>query len=203
MGGDGGDAEAEIEVLIRARTFDRAATRALEVYGAELYGFLVSLVGHEPDAQEVFAQVGEDVWTGLPSFAFRCSMRTWLYVLARHAAARFRRSPWNHRGRRTGDSRLDDFLRETRSRTQPWLRTDVKDRFRALRESLDQDDRALLILRVDRGLSWKDVARVTLGDDVDDAALAREETRLTKRFQLLKEELRRRAKEAGLIDGDS
>jgi RNA polymerase sigma-70 factor, ECF subfamily len=198
------DLEAKLSALLREHSFDRAATLALEEYGAELYGFLVSFVGSEPDAAEVFAQVSEDLWKGLPAFTSRCTVRTWLYVLARHAAVRFGRSPWNHRGRRTGDERLDDFIGGARSRTQPWLRTDVKDRFRALRESLDPDDRALLILRVDRALSWQDIARVTLGDEaVDEVGQQREVARLTKRFQLLKEEIRRRAQEAGLIDGES
>jgi RNA polymerase sigma-70 factor (ECF subfamily) len=196
--------ETELAALVQERAFAQAATRALADYGAEVYGFLVSLLGSEPDAAEVFAQVSEDLWTGLPSFKARCSVRTWLYVLARHAAARFRRSPWNHRGRRTGDARLDDFIASARSGTQPWLRTEVKDRFRALRESLDPDDSALLILRVDRALPWQDIARVTLGDEADDeAAHEREVARLTKRFQLLKDDLRRRAREAGLIDGGS
>lgn len=200
----GEDLETELTALVRERAFDRAATRALASYGAEVYGFLMSLMGAEPEAAEVFAQVSEDLWRGLPSFKSGCSMRTWLYVLARHAAARFRRSPWNRRGRRTGDMRLDDFIASARSSTQPWLRTDVKDRFRALRESLDPDDRALLILRVDRALPWEDIARVSLGDEVvDEAAQKREVARLTKRFQLLKEDLRRRAKEAGLIEGAS
>jgi RNA polymerase sigma-70 factor (ECF subfamily) len=193
--------EPELAALVRERAFDRVATQALDQYGAELYGFLVSLVGNEADAAEVFAQVSEDFWRGLPSFASRCSMRTWLYVLARNAAARFRRSPWNHSARRTGDARLDDFVASARTRTQPWLRTDVKDRFRALRESLDPDDRALLILRVDRALAWQDIARVMLGDEVvGEEAQEREVARLTKRFQLLKEDLRRRAEEAGLIE---
>jgi RNA polymerase sigma-70 factor (ECF subfamily) len=79
------------------------------------------------------------------------------------------------------------------------LRTDVKDRFSALRESLDPDDRTLLVLRVDRSLEWKEIARVTLGCESPDAAeLVREADRLKKRFQLLKEELRRRARETGL-----
>lgn len=196
--------EAELTALVRERAFDRVATQALDQYGAELYGFLVSLVGNEPDAAEVFAQVSEDFWTGIPSFASRCSMRTWLYVLARNAASRFRRSPWNRSARRTGDARLDDFVASARSRTQPWLRTDVKDRFRALRESLDPDDRALLILRVDRALPWQDIAQVMLGDQVvAEEAQEREVARLTKRFQLLKEDLRRRAREAGLIDAES
>jgi RNA polymerase sigma-70 factor (ECF subfamily) len=198
------DLDTEILALIREGVFDQAATRALEAYGAELHGFLVSLVGNETDAVEVFAQLGEDIWKGLPSFGFRCSARTWLYVLARHAAARFRRSPWNRRGRRTGDARLDEFVAQTRERTQPWLRSEVKDRFRALRDSLDPDDRALLILRVDRALPWKDVARVTLGDEAaDEQKLARETDRVTKRFQLLKEDLHRRAQEANLLNEDS
>src|SRR6185503_6749270 len=100
-------------------------------------GFLVHLLESQPDAAEVFAQMGEDLWRGLPEFAQECSVRTWLYVLARHAAARFRRSPWNRRARRTGDDRFDALLEELRTNTQPWQRTDVKDRFAALRASLD------------------------------------------------------------------
>jgi len=197
-GAMGADLEAELAQLIQAKELDRAATLALESYGPELYGFLVSLMGNETDAAEVFGQVGEDLWKGLPSFGLGCSLRTWLYLLARHAAARFRRSPWN---RRTGDSRLDAMVENARTRTQPWQRTDVKDRFSALRESLDEDDRTLLVLRVDRGLSWEEVARVMLGVDAPAKdVLARETDRVRKRYQLVKEDLRRRAVELGLID---
>jgi RNA polymerase sigma-70 factor (ECF subfamily) len=194
----GGELEDELVALIRQKKLDSAATRALESYGPELYGFLVTYFGNEADASEVFSQLGEDLWKGLPSFALGCSVRTWLYVLARHAAARFRRSPWN---RRTGDSHLDALVESVRTRTQPWLRTDVKDRFRAVRDSLDPEDRSLLVLRVDRGLSWEEVARVMLSLEAPDAvALERESARLRKRYQALKEELRKRAHEAGLVD---
>jgi RNA polymerase sigma-70 factor (ECF subfamily) len=193
--------ETELGTLIRARELDRAATRAIESYGPELYGFLVGYLDSEADAGEVFSQVGEDLWRGLPSFAFGCTVRTWLYVLARHAAARFRRSPWNGR---TGDSRLEALIEAARTRTQPWLRTDVKDRFRALRDALDPDDRSLLVLRIDRGLAWEEVARVMLGSTAPDAdVLARETDRLRKRYQLLKDELRRRAREAGFVDDEA
>lgn len=198
MGNMGVELEAELGALIRAKQLDKAATRALKSYGPELYGFLVSFLGSEADAAEVFSQVGEDLWKGLPSFGLGCSVRTWLYVLARHAAARFRRSAWN---RRTGDSRLESLVELARTRTQPWLQTAVKDRFRALRDALDPDDRSLLVLRVDRKLSWEEVARVTLGLEApDDDCLTRETDRLRKRYQLLKDELRHRAREAGLVD---
>ena len=194
----GAELEHELVALIRAKQFDGAATRAFESYGPELYGFLVTYLGNEADAAEVFSQVAEDLWKGLPSFALGCSVRTWLYVLTRHAAARFLRSPWN---RRTGDSHLETVVALVRTRTKSWLRTDVKDRFRALREALDPEDRSLLALRVDRGLPWEEVARVTLSLEAPDAvALERESARLRKRYQVLKEELRKRAREAGLVD---
>ena len=191
--------EVELGALIRAAAYERAATLALETYGAELYGFLVNHFGGESAAGEVFGQVGEDLWKGLPGFGFRCTVRTWLYVLARNASSRYRRSPWQHQ--RTGESALDHTIAKVRTGTAPWLQTEVKDRYRALRESLDPDDRSLLVLRVDRDLPWDDCARITLEDEAaDDAAVAREAARLRKRFQFLKEDLRDRAKAAGLLD---
>ena len=90
-----------------------------------------------------------------------------------------------------------------RSQTEPWLRTDVKDRLRQLRDSLDPDDRLILVLRLDRGLSWNEVAVVTLGEEKASAeALRRESARLRKRFQDLKDELRGRAERAGLLEPD-
>src|SRR5262249_15411460 len=93
--------ERELVELIRGRDFQRAATDVLSRYGAEVYGFLINLMGSEADASEVFSQASEDLWRGLPTFRAQCSVRSWLYLLARHAAARFRRTPWN-RGGRTG-----------------------------------------------------------------------------------------------------
>jgi RNA polymerase sigma-70 factor (ECF subfamily) len=192
--------ERELVQLIREGDFQRAATHALSRYGAEVYGFLINLMGNESDASEVFSQTGEDLWRGLPSFRAQCSVRSWLYLLARHAAARFRRTPWN-RGGRTGDSRLDELVMRSRTTTAPWKRSDVKDRWRALRESLDLDDRTLLVLRVDRAMSWTQVAQVMVGrEDAERTELSREAARLRKRYQLLKEDLRRRAREMGLVN---
>lgn len=194
------EVETELATMLRAGTHDRAATLALTHYGPELYGFLVHLMGDEHAANDVFAQASEDVWRGFAGFASQCSVRTWMYVVARHAASRYRRSPWN-RGGRCGDSVLDTIVADARSRTAPWLRTEVKDKWRALREALDPDDRTLLVLRVDRDLEWTDVARVLLGgDEPSPAELQREAARLRKRFQLLKDELRVKAIAAGLVE---
>jgi len=196
------DRERQIRTFLEVRELEAAATLALRTYGPELYRFLASQVVSEADTAEVFSQVAEDLWRGLPRFGWRCSLRTWLYLLARHAAHRFRASPWN-RGGRTGDSRLDEHVAEVRGRTEPWLRTDVKDRLRRLRDALDPEDRLILVLRLDRRLPWEEVATVTLGQEAPGAeALRRESARLRKRFQDLKEELRVRARRAGLLEAD-
>lgn len=190
----------ELRVLHQHGALDKVATMALAEYGPELFGFLVHTMGDDADAAEVFSDVGENLWSALPAFEFRCSIRTWLYVLARHSASRYRRAPWNQQRRRAASSHFNELIADVRTRTQPWINTEIKDRFRALRAALAVDDRELLVLRVDRGLSWDDVARVMLGEENPSAdALRKETARLRKRYQLVKDELRRRARDAGLV----
>ena len=71
----------------------------------------------------------------------------------------------------------------------------------AIRAALDDDERALLVLRVDRQMSWNDVARVMASDDDGDSdgQLAKVAARLRKRFQSVKETIRKRAIATGLI----
>jgi len=191
--------EQELVAKIRAGAYDAAATRALEMYGSEIYGYLINYCGGESTAAEVFGQFGEDMWSGLARFSFGCAVRTWLYVIARNAASRYHRSPWQRR--HAGESALDQAIARVRTQTAPWQRTEVKDRWRELRDSLDPEDRSLLVLRIDRELSWQDCARITLADDAArDDAIAREAARLRKRFQVLKDELRARAVAAGLVE---
>src|SRR5262245_21811063 len=173
---------------------------ALAHYQTEVYSFLYARLGSESDAHEVFAQMSEDLWRGIEGFEWRSSFRTWLYTLARHAAVRFERSPANQRGRRQSLSRVADAPVRERSRTRPYLRTDVKDRFAELRATLSPDEQSLLVLRVDRLMSWEDVARVL--HDADDTALRRRTANLRHRFRQLVLRLRERAREEGIVDED-
>jgi RNA polymerase sigma-70 factor (ECF subfamily) len=194
------DLEDHIRDLREAGDMNAAATRTIEGYGPEVLGFLVTFLRDEADASDVFAQACEDLWNGLARFEGRSSMRTWFYTLARHAAARFRRSPHRRPGRHLGISQAGEAAARVRTGTLPHLRTEVKDRFAAIRDALDPEDRALLVLRVDRGLSWNDIARVLAPEEsTTDAALGRAAARLRKRFQLVKEEIRARAEQSGLL----
>ena len=195
--------EEEIQRCLGEGDLHRAATRAIEGYGPEIYGFLVILVRDPREAGEVFSQTCEDLWTGLASFEARCSMRTWLYTLARHAAVRLRRSHFCRPELRVALSEVGELAERVRTETHPHLRTDVKDRFAIIRDALEEDDRTLLVLRVDRAMSWKEIARVFSPEDENQDALDRVAVRLRKRFQLVKDEIRARARQAGLLPSDS
>lgn len=202
------DARAALERSIRERCeagdFDRATATALRGYGPELFGFLVSILRGPDPAAEAFSLLGEDIWRGLPKFGWASSFRTWAYTLARNAASRYGKGQHRRdRGRAPVSQLSVELAAEVRSATATYLRTEQKDRFTALREALPEEDQTLLILRVDRGLAWEDLARVMLDDpDATPEALKRESARLRKRFQLVKEKLLELGREAGLVGGD-
>jgi RNA polymerase sigma-70 factor, ECF subfamily len=201
------EARTQLEQAVRdacdAKDFDAAATRALEAYSSEIISFLCARLRSSSDGDEAFSMFAEDIWTGLPQFAWRCSLRTWAYTLARNAANRYKVSPQNRDERNltlAKSDRLSALIDRERTRTQLHRRTEVKNQFRALREQFDPDDQTLLILRVDRDMAWRDIAIAMSGDaDLDDDAITREAARLRKNFERLKSELRRAAEAAGLV----
>jgi RNA polymerase sigma-70 factor (ECF subfamily) len=204
------DARDALEARLRTRCeegdHDGAATDALKAYGPEIFGFLVALHRDEGDASDVFSTFSESLWRGLPKFGWQCTLRAWAYTIARNASHRFRRDARRHVHGRVGiddaPSAVEGLVHKVRTETLEYLKTEQKDRFAALRESLPKDDQTLLILRVDRKLAWEELARVTLseeeGEPTEDA-LKKESARLRKRFQLVKEKLLEMGERAGLI----
>lgn len=198
--------ESRARALCAAGDFDGAATAVLRGYGPELLGFLVAVHWDEARASDVFSELAEAIWTGLRSFAWDSSLRTWAYAIARNLTSTSRRDAarLERRAPRARDSALDGIAQAVRTQTAPFLRTETRTRLEALRDTLPEEDRMLLVLRVDRQLAWSDLARI-LGDaqgrDVRDAeALTREAARLRKRFQLVKERLHELARKEGLIE---
>jgi RNA polymerase sigma-70 factor, ECF subfamily len=193
--------ESSIRARCEARDVDNAIRLALDAYGDEVFSFLASRLHDEDVAADVFAQACEDLLQSLPSFQWRCTLRTWFYRLARGAASRYLRSPVNRADRRVPLSQVSELQQRIRSRTVAHLRSEVKDGVRALRERLDADEQQLLLLRVDRNLGWTEIAEI-LTDDDDPAELARASARLRQQFHKLKERLRELAIEQGLLATD-
>ncbi|WP_437336920.1 RNA polymerase sigma factor [Sorangium sp. So ce394] len=195
--------EREVRERCESGAVARAAELAIRGYGPEILGFLTALLRREEDPDDVFSLWCERILRGLPTFAWECSLRTFAYTIARNAAknhARDRRARERRVRPSLGTTELSAIEQQVRTETRPYLRTDAKDKLMELREALPPDDRMLLVLRLDKGLEWKDVARVMLGEEaVDQAALKREAQRLRKRFQIVKDQLVEAGRRAGLL----
>ena len=173
-----------------------AASLVLHELGPPVLGYLQAIVRDADHARDVFQLFAEELWQALPGWRVEGSLRAFSYRIAWRAHARFRRDAWRKRRERlrtTMASRIAASIVSNESR----LPGGRKDRLARLRDSLTPEEQTLLILRLDRDLSWDEVAEVLSrdADRVDPPALR-------KRFERLKEKLTRLAKEQGLVDTD-
>jgi RNA polymerase sigma-70 factor (ECF subfamily) len=189
--------DERIRSLLAAGDIGQATTLALRELGPEILGFLSGVLGND-DADEVFSTLSERLWRSLTGFEGRCSLRTWTYVLARHELGRFRRGIRRHEDGRVPISELQEVLAAVKTQNRSTLARDRRDTLERLRDELPIEDRTLLILRVDRNLSWDEIA-LAFAEDPEtfgDHDRRRESARLRKRFQLVKQRLMARARAA-------
>jgi RNA polymerase sigma-70 factor (ECF subfamily) len=201
------DRERPIRAAFDVGDLDAATTLALELYGREIFGFLAARSPSQDVAGDIFGQFCEDFWRSMRKFEWRCSIRTWAYKLARHAAHNDR-----SKARRAAGavplsqlSHLSVLVDRVRTETCQHLKTEVKSQLQQLREQLPPDDQTLLILRVDRGMSWRELAEVMWSEPeaATEEELGREAAKLRKRFQVAKERLRELVEQAGLLERDA
>ena len=196
-------AEDRIRADFDAGDFDAAATRFISEFGGEILGFLVGRARDAAEGAEVFSEFTEDFWNGLPGFQWRTSIRGWGYTLARNAFFRHLNRKRKMRGTLAvpQDTNFEAEAAKVRTTTLLYLRTEVKSRMREIREQLPQDDQTLLVLRIDRNLSWNELAAIMsgLGEDLSPQELSRWSARLRQRFQTVKEKLRTLAAKEGLL----
>lgn len=195
--------EDEVRRLLSSGDVDAATTVALRGYGPEVLGFLAAVAKNEADARDAFSEFSEDLWRGIERFAGHSSLRTWAYTIARRALWRVLHDPKRRPERNVPLSQtgvVSKIAAQVRESTMTHLRTEVKDGFAQLRASLPPDEQMLLVLRVDRDLPWRDIARVMHEGqgDLDDAGVDREAAALRKRFERVKTRLRELGAKAGL-----
>jgi len=195
--------EPRLRALLAAGEFEQAATLGLEAYGPELLRFAAALLRSPDAAEEAFAEACEKIWASLPGFRGEASFRTWAFAVVRRVCFERLRSPdARRRAPLSAAGPLSGIAAKVRTATQPFLRTDVKDRLRALRESLSAEEQALLTLRVDRGLPWSEIAVILFDEEADAAERRRREAALRKRLERLKDRLRELARSEGLLGTD-
>lgn len=178
----------------------QAAERVIRGYGPEICGLFARVLGDDRAAtDDAFSLFCEAVWMSLPAFEWRASLRTWVYVLARRALSSQRRNRFRQRGRERPfeTHEVSGIAAEVRDETRSATQLARADRLAVLRASLGQPDQLLLILRIDRGMSWPEIATIVLPDTTDTRRAA---ATLRKRYERVTTRLRELAEQHGLVE---
>jgi len=185
--------ERSVSDALAARAYAQAATLALKGYGPSVYAYLRAVLRDEDLADESFSRFAEKLWRSIADFRGESSFATWSFRLAWYATKELKRELARKRERPASTGELSQLVLAVRESTASYLRTGARDRWAKLRESLDPEERSLLLLRIERRLPWKEVVAV-MADEGTPAA----EAALRKRFERLRVKLRQLFKEHGL-----
>jgi RNA polymerase sigma-70 factor (ECF subfamily) len=183
--------DLRVRELLAGGSPDLAATAALEDLGPAILGWLRALHGPD-DGDEVFAEFAERLWKGLPAFRGESPLRAWAYRIAWNASHSFRDDAWRRRRQRLATSAASHLAARVSRSVDP-ARDEA--RLARLRSLLPPEDHALLVLRLDREMSWEEIADVLSASGPTVSAAA-----LRKRYERVKERLARKARDEGLVD---
>jgi RNA polymerase sigma-70 factor (ECF subfamily) len=186
--------EAQVKELLATGDQRGAATLALREYGPKILGYLQLVLRDEADASDAFSVFAENLWRGLGGWRGDASLRTWAYKLAWNAALNLRDQAWRRRARRFRSSEASQLADEIRSRTVVRVERQ-RAQLAELRAELSDEEQTLLVLRIDQGLAWEEIAEVlATAQTTPDSAMLR------KRFERLKERLAKLARSRGLVE---
>lgn len=183
------DVDRDLRALVASGEIDRATERTIRIYGPELIGWLCAMLARDADAYDAFSWLSEELWRSLPRYEGRCSVRAWCYMLARQAVSRAKAQPESREQPVSRVSSIEVAVDHVWSTTR---REEVRidDVYTEIRKTLDQEDEMLLILRVDRDLSWRDIALVLVGEGAPEDEVSRKAAALRKQFERVKVHLR-------------
>ena len=184
--------EDNIKACFERSDMHGVVTEAISCHGSAIFAHLVEVLRDEDIAWDIFQDFCQILWTNIESFKWNSSIKTWMYKLAHTARTRWFRSLEQHAGPLRTREALELAV-VVRSSTPRWRRTDFRSEVDKLREQLDPDEREILFLRINEKMPWSDVADV----------MSTEEKKVTpqslrKRFQRVKQTLRKQARNQGL-----
>jgi RNA polymerase sigma-70 factor, ECF subfamily len=190
MADEANEAELRIRRLFDTSDFDGAMTALVAAYGRELFGFLVGLSRDRGYAEDAFGAACERMWKAFTKFRWESTVRVWAYTIARNEFMRSTRDINRARQQVELSDGLRSAIAQVKSTTPAYNRPEVHERFARIREQLEPDDHILLGLRIDRDMSWSEIAQVLAGEaEVGD--LERRAAALRKRYERLKDMLKK------------
>lgn len=135
---------------------ERAATTLVERHAPALARFAVSL-GQRVDVEEVIQDTFVRAFGSIDSFRADSSLRTWLFTIERRLILDRRRAE----RRRRDDALIDETDAATEFNALDGLvAEEAEDRVRRAVDRLSRLQREVFLLRVNEGLSYKEIAEV-------------------------------------------
>jgi RNA polymerase sigma-70 factor (ECF subfamily) len=185
--------EALVQSRLRERDLPGAATVAIQKLGPSIVRYLRAMLRDDDDVADTFSDWAESLWSGIGTFEGRSSFRTWAYRLAFTSAMHVCDRAHRRRERRLATSEASVLAQEIRTTVFSVERR--RQRLDELRSELTPDEQSLLFLRVEQELPWDEIAAILTTQDarVDPATVR-------KRYERLKEKLRRLARDRGLVE---
>ena len=96
---------------------------------------------------------------------------------------------------------VSNVEKQVKTLSLPNAQSDAHQQVMKLRKSLDPEDQALLILHIDRHLSWSEIAQIMIAPEEasDQSLVARQAAGLQARFELVTRNLKKQARENKLL----
>ena len=174
--------EGQVHSLVLSGQAREAASLLVSLYGPELQVFLHRVLGEVALVDEAYSTTCERLWRGLPGFRWESSLRSWCYVIARREASRCR----TRARARNNETTLSAAKGVPAGETVSTVSTTRRAQLDSLRAALSDEDRDLLVLRVEQDLTWKEIASAFLEEDSDAERVERESARLRQRFRAIR-----------------
>jgi RNA polymerase sigma-70 factor, ECF subfamily len=186
--------EAQLDEALDADDIDAATTLVIEALGPQILAYLRSVMRAPDEAEDVFAVFAENVWKGLPTWRRQSSVRTWAYRVAWNAASHLLRDPYRRRRQRLPSTLASRVAQAVVSSARQSMEREAN-ALDEIRATLAPEEQSLLTLRVDRDLSWREVAEIMAEPGMPPADPAT----LRKRYERLRQKVARLARERGLL----
>lgn len=189
------DEDAVATALLAAGRSRAAAEEVIRAHAGRIRQYLLAILRDRDAADDASSLWCEWVLRGIAGYRGDAPLRTWAYGVAHNAARRVRSDAFRRRRcslSRARSSRLPDPPPSSAARRERTGRV-----LEAIRARLSLDDQGLLALRVDHALDWDAVAAILSPQPGEPPIRA---AALRKRFERLKERIRRLARAAGALE---
>lgn len=135
---------------------DGAFDELVELYKRDVYRTALRLTGSAAEADDVAQETFVRAWQALPRFRGEASLRTWLLRIAAHLSLNVVESA---RVARRAAGKPEDLAVEAGAE-EVMIREEWKARLGPAISALPDRQRTTLLLRVDQGLMFKEIASV-------------------------------------------